>query len=421
MDFLGFKKVLPYAIVVFFGYVGFSMPLPLLPEMFLSSSKQSFLFTSSIETFFSPTIWLGIMMAAYPMGQLLGSPVLGKCSDLLGRKKVILLSLVGAMIGYVISAIAASSFHLLGLFGGLFISGLCEGNVSIAQSVVADLAAPGEKGKKASYFGWINLFVCFAFIIGPLIGGSLSQSFSFSTPFWLAACMTLLGLFVIMKFSEETKRNVEFGVGKESSGTNTLSFGYWKSFKEGLKQPSLCKMYGINFFLALGYFSFFRFFPVYLQEAFSFHSGLLGYAIAYGSVVFALCSFLFLKRIGRVMRASTAVGVFSLGLALSFLLVLWVQAPFGFLITTLPVNFCLAIVMTYATVLVSDASSLSFQGQALGVLTSVQVLAEVLTGIGGGFLASKLSSLPILIGSGMLLIPALFLLASHRKKGDDPS
>ncbi len=75
--------------------------------------------------------------------------------------------------------------------------------------------------------------------------------------------------------------------------------------------------------------------------------------------------------------------------------------------------------MTYGTVLVSNASAPGFQGQAFGMLTSVQVLAEVLTGIGGGLLAGYISFFPILIGSLMLVVASLFLLAQRREKADN--
>src|SRR3990167_7620298 len=202
-----FKKILPFAFVVFFGFVGFSMPLPMLPEMFLDSEVGIFPLEYSrvLKTFL-----LGIVMAAYPAGQLIGAPILGKCSDRFGRKKIILLSLVGSMLGYIFTAIATGFESIIFIFMGLFICGLCEGNVAIAQSVVADLSQDLGEESKVSNLGWINLFACFAFIIGPILGGQLSDStlvpwFSFSTPFWIASIMTLIGIGIVLKFSTETK------------------------------------------------------------------------------------------------------------------------------------------------------------------------------------------------------------------------
>ncbi|MES2200272.1 MAG: MFS transporter, partial [Chlamydiota bacterium] len=396
---------LPYALVVFFGYVGFSLPLPILPEMFLDPEVGIFPSSYSREW---KTILLGIVMAAYPAGQLIGSPILGKCSDKWGRKKIILLSLFGSMIGYIFTALATDRASVSCIFSGLFICGLCEGNVAIAQSVVADIASPEEEGQRVSYFGWINLFTCFAFIIGPIIGGQLSNSslvswFTFSTPFWIASFMTLIGIGIVLKFSTETRKKTEHE-----------SLGYWASFRKGMSHKPLRRIYLINFFLAFGYFSYFRFFPVYIEQAFSFNSAMLGYIIAYSSITFAIFSALLLKRVAKWMKPHNAVAIFSLGLALSFFLVLIPTTTFG-LFSVIPfVGLCLSVVMTYAAILVSNASSIEFQGQAFGCLTSVQVAAEVLTSLLGGVLASSFTSLPMIIGSCMLVVAAFILLASKR-------
>jgi DHA1 family tetracycline resistance protein-like MFS transporter len=400
-----FTKVLPYALVVFFGYVGFSLPLPMLPEMFLDKDVGILPSNYSREW---KTILLGIVMSAYPCGQLIGAPILGKCSDLWGRKKVILLSLIGSMIGYICAAFATQFSNIYMIFLGLLFCGLCEGNVAIAQSVVADLVPPEEGNKKISHFGWINLFTCFAFIIGPIIGGQLSDSsliswFTFSTPFWAASIMTLIGIFVILRFSTETRK-------KQIKETK----GYFQGFREGLKLKPLRRVYLINFFLALGYFSYFRFFPVYTENAFSFNSALLGYTIAYGSITFAIFSALLLKRVANWMKPHHAVAFFSLGLAFSFLLVLYPLSPWGLLWTIPCVGLCLSVVMTYASILVSNTSSLEFQGQAFGCLTSVQVAAEVLVSLFGGWFASYSTSLPMAIGALMLLIATAILLVSKR-------
>jgi MFS transporter, DHA1 family, tetracycline resistance protein len=402
-----FRKVLPYALVVFFGYVGFSLPLPMLPEMFLDSNVGilSNSFSSDMKM-----ILLGVVMASYPLGQLIGAPILGKCSDRWGRKRIILLSLFGSMLGYIFTAIATGFSSVMAIFCGLFFCGLCEGNIAIAQSVVADLSPEGEEKHKVSSFGWINLFTCFAFIVGPLIGGQLSDSsvvswFTFATPFWIAAGMTLIGICIILRFSEETRR----------AGRHEQSVGYWKSFQKGLKHKKLRKMYLVNFFLALGYFSYFRFFPVYAESKFFLNSAMLGYIIAYGSITFAIFTFLFLKPIAGVMSTRTAVGVFSALLGVSFFLLFIPDTIFGLFLSMPPVGLCLPIVMTYAAVLVSNATPPSFHGQAFGMLTTVQVTAEVLTGLLGGVIATYSRTFPLIIGSCMLFV-ASFILFSFTSK-----
>jgi MFS transporter, DHA1 family, tetracycline resistance protein len=406
-----FKRILPYAIVVFFGYVGFSLPLPILPEMFLDPEVSILPLSYPIKL---KTVLLGAVMSAYPLGQLIGAPLLGKFSDRWGRKKIILISLFCSMFGYIFTAIATSHSSVPFIFFGLFLCGFCEGNVAIAQSVAADLASSEEeRHHKISHFGWINLFACLAFVVGPLIGGQLSDSsfvswFTFATPFWIAAIMTLFGVAIILIFSKETRKEKKIA-----------PHGYWKSFQIGFRHKKLRMTYFVNFFLALGYFSYFRFFPVYIENRFSFSASMLGYVIAYGAIAFAFCAALFLKPISRALSPKRATFYFSILLALTFFLVLWPSSPWDLLWTIPPIDLCLAVVMTNASVLVSNAADEDFQGQALGMLTSVQVLAEFIIGIGGGVLAGYLASLPMIMGSFMVLVGSVILLVFMKRPAHD--
>ncbi|MBM3198483.1 MAG: MFS transporter [Chlamydiae bacterium] len=404
-----FRKVLPYALVVFFGYMGFAMPLPMLPEMFLDSEVG---ILPASYSHFLKTFLLGVVMSAYPLGQLIGAPILGKCSDVWGRKKIILYSLLGSMVGYILTALATDSQQVLWIFSGLFVCGLCEGNVAIAQSVVADLAhASGESENKVSHLGWINLFACFAFVIGPILGGQLSDSslvswFRFSTPFWIAACMTLLGVGVILGFSEETKVASVQAYRREK----------WKTFYRSIRNSPLYKLFLVNFLLAMGYYSYFRFFPVHAESRYSFDAAMLGYTIAYGSLTFAFFSAFCLKKIAKWFPPQRAVGFFSLLLSVSLLFALWPSSPWSVLGTMLPINLSLAVIMTYAAVLISDASPAESQGRMFGVLTAVQVLAEILTGLIGGVLAGYAPYLPMLMGVGFLLLGAWVLFSPSIKR-----
>ena len=405
-----FKSVLPYALVVFLGYLGFAMPLPILPEMFLDPEVGIFASTMSR---FAKTVWLGIVMSAYPLGQFLGAPILGRFSDHIGRKKVILCSLCGSMISYLITAFATELRDVSWIFMGLFLCGLCEGNVAIAQSVVADIAHVQGHGHKAKHLGWLNLFACFAFVIGPILGGQLSDPDlgslgRFSTPFWVAAGITLLSMGIIWLFSQETK----------PQSTTQISFS-WKAYKQLYQEVRHSVMYRlllVNFLLAMGYYSYFRFFPVYIEYRFSLDSAMLGYIIAYGSMTFALFSLCFLKKIGAWLSPKHAVGLFASVLACSLILLLWPSSPLALLGTMLPINLALAVIMTYSAMLISEASSAEHQGRAFGLLTSVQVLAEVMTGLIGGVLAGFIVYLPIIFGACFLFLGAGVLLRPSHKE-----
>ncbi len=168
------RQLLPYAIVILLAYIGFSIALPIFPAMFLdpelSILPQSFSMHKKI-------LVLGVIMTAYPLGQLIGSPLLGRLSDHFGRKKIILYSLAGSILGYIITALSTTYFFIAGIFSGLLICGFFEGNIAIAQAVIADITQDDQPHDKIFHFGWINLFICLGFVIGPFLGGILSRSY----------------------------------------------------------------------------------------------------------------------------------------------------------------------------------------------------------------------------------------------------
>ncbi len=396
---------LSYAIVVLFAYIGFSLPLPLLPEMFLDVQKS---ILPKDYTLAHKVIVLGFVMAAFPFGQFFGAPLLGHLSDRHGRKKVILASLFGTMIGYVLTALSVTAHSITGMFLGLAVCGFCEGNVTIAQSVIADLThEKGLQEKKARYFGWINIFIAVGFIIGPLMGGQLADPnlvswFTFATPFWIAAAMTVIGMCIIHFFSQETLKN-----------KSDRKWSFVGSVWSGFTMPSLKIYYIANFFLALGYFSYFRFLPVFLERYFDFTAAELGYVMVYDAVAMGLGVIFLLPSLARRFSAAQQLWVFSILLAISFIVCIIPNNPYMLIITIPPAGLFLAVTITNGSLVISDKATLAFQGQALGTLTSVQVLAEFLTGALGGFMAAKMTALPLYIGALMSVMCGVVLLM-HR-------
>lgn len=396
------RKILPYAIVVLFAYIGFSLPLPLLPEMFLDPERS----IVPGYSFHEKMMALGLMMASFPCGQFFGSPIIGHLSDRYGRKKIILFTLAGTTVGYLITAYCLSKHVIGGILFGMTLSGFCEGNVTIGQSVVVDIT--NEPEKKARHFGLLNAFISLGFIIGPLMGGQLADPtilpfFTFSTPFYTAACMTVIGMLIIAFGSTETLHRKKEG-----------SWDFFSSITKGFKRPKLPKLYLANFFLALGYFSFFRFLPVFLKEQFSFSPSYLSFVMVYGSLAMIISVLVLVPILARRFSAVRILGVFATLFAVILILCILPTSPYALLATIPLTGICLAVTITNGSLLISNATAAGFQGQAMGTLTSVQVLAEALTGICGGMIASEQAGLPLILGAVMSVLCSLLLLVNKR-------
>jgi MFS family permease len=114
-------------------------------------------------------------LALYPLGQFLGSPVLGALSDRYGRRPILIASLSSTTILYVGIASALAGQNLALLMATCLLAGLSESNIVLAQSAIADTASRADRSR---LFGYIYLSASLAYVVGPLGGGQLADSSS---------------------------------------------------------------------------------------------------------------------------------------------------------------------------------------------------------------------------------------------------
>jgi DHA1 family tetracycline resistance protein-like MFS transporter len=158
--------------------VGIGLVFPILPRL-LEEVTQS----HNI----APTI--GIMIALYAAMQFVFAPVLGALSDALGRRPVLLLSLAGAAVNYLIMAFAP---HLWMLLLGRAIAGLTSANVTVAMAYITDITPEDQRARR---FGLFNAMFGAGFIIGPVLGGVLGDAW-LRLPF-IAAALLNTGNFLL--------------------------------------------------------------------------------------------------------------------------------------------------------------------------------------------------------------------------------
>ena len=163
--------------------VGIGLIFPILPHLLQEVTQ-----TEDIA------VYVGIMTALYAAMQFVFAPVLGALSDTIGRRPVLLISLGGAAVNYVIMAFAPS---LSLLFVGRAIAGLTSANMSVASAYITDISPADQRARR---FGLFNAMFGAGFIIGPVLGGLLGD-YWLRLPFIAAAvlnaCNLLLALFVL--------------------------------------------------------------------------------------------------------------------------------------------------------------------------------------------------------------------------------
>ncbi len=181
-------------ITVLVDVVGFGIIIPVAPKLIQELTG------GDIST---ASTYGGWLMFSYAVMQFLCAPVLGNLSDRYGRRPVLLFSLLGFGLDYILLALAPDMWWL---FAGRIIAGITGASFTTASAYVADVSEPD---KRAQNFGMIGAAFGLGFIIGPLVGGLLGQ-FGSRVPFYAAAVLTLLnwlyGYFVLPESLPAEKR-----------------------------------------------------------------------------------------------------------------------------------------------------------------------------------------------------------------------
>jgi len=163
------SSILTIFFTVFIDLLGLGIVIPILPALIINPTANLLPFDTA---FSQRTIIYGFLIASYPIMQFFGAPLLGTLADRFGRKKILSISLLGTWAGYVLFIIGILTQDIYLLFIGRSIDGFTGGNISIAQSAISDISTPENKSRN---FGLVGMAFGLGFVIGPYIGGKLSD------------------------------------------------------------------------------------------------------------------------------------------------------------------------------------------------------------------------------------------------------
>jgi DHA1 family tetracycline resistance protein-like MFS transporter len=397
-------RVLPLYLVVFIGFVGYSLMITVFTPLVLDDEGGLLARDASTPT---RTIVLGLLLALYPLAQFAGAPVMGALSDRFGRRRVLLVSLVASACCYALIAFALHERSLALLMVACLLAGLSEANIAIAQSAIADVAAPGQRSR---LFGYVYLSSSLAYVAGPLAGGKLADSslvswFGFPTPFW-AVCGLLVATlaFTAARFRETHPTSETAPVSVASAFANVAA-----AFAPG----RLRALFVANFVLYLAIFGFFRVYPMYLVDHFGMGVSQESEFIAWVAVPIVIANLGLVGWLSRRMTPREMALRFGLALAVCLVLVVVPNVQWPLWITLAACALALAVCLPAMAAMISAAVGPDEQGSALGANQSLQVGAEGVSGLAGGALAAVSTTLPLpamallaLAGAGLLSRPA---------------
>ena len=306
---------------------------------------------------------VGQFMAIYALMQFIFSPVLGGLSDRIGRRPVLLVSLAGAAVDYLVMAMTPS---LLILFLGRVVSGITGANMSVGTAYIADISSEEDRAKR---FGQMHACFGLGFIAGPLLGG-LVGGFSPRYPFALAAILNgitfLLAYFVMPESHSKEARRFTPGVMNPIAPLLAI-----------MKLKNIIPLLTIYFMMELAGQVPAGMWVVYHQDTFKWDAMMVGISLASFGVFHALAqAFLtgpVTKRLGE--RVSLLMGIaFDV---VAFLLLAF--ATRSWMVFPIMVLLCLGgIAMPALQALLSKKVDESKQGELQGIMVSLLSLTSII-------------------------------------------
>ncbi|MBV8530514.1 MAG: MFS transporter, partial [Candidatus Eremiobacteraeota bacterium] len=314
---------------------------------------------------------VGLLLSTFSACQLASAPVWGFVSDRIGRKMVLIISQIGATIGWAMLAVAPNIAAALAvapigvIFAARVVEGVSGGNISITQAYVADLVAPRERARA---FGLIGAMFAAGMVFGPAGGGILYARFGFATPFLVAAALQFLTLILTITMLPESRTR---RADEERLGIRAVL--------ESFHNPRLARFLWQKLAIALALYGWFAVFALFLQRR-------LGFSLAETDYLFSsFAAFSVVMNAFVVGRISARLGdrwMSNLGLTClvaGFALIPFVSAVFPTLvISMLLFGFGMALTNTGITALISNAASDREQGTVLGSSSSLDSLSGIL-------------------------------------------
>jgi DHA1 family tetracycline resistance protein-like MFS transporter len=349
-------RLLPILGVTFIDIVGFSMMIPMLPYF--------------VTHFGASAAMVGLLMATFSFCQFVAAPIWGMVSDRAGRKIVLIVSQIGATIGWAMLGLAPQIAVPLAVapiavvFVARVIEGISGGNISITQAYVADLVTPKERSRA---FGMIGAMFAAGMVFGPAGGGILFARYGFAMPFFVAAGLQFLTLVITIVMLPESR----------SRGNEEDRFSL-RTVLASFAKPKLARILWQKLAVSLALYGWFAVFALYFQRQLGFSLTQTDYFFSIFAVFNVLNNAVV---VGRVSNRLGDRGMSNVGLAAlvcGFAVLPFVHELVLMTLTMLLFSFGMALANTGIVALISNAASDREQGKVLGTSSSLDSLSGML-------------------------------------------
>lgn len=387
------KRLILIAIllVIFLDFFNLGLIYPIFSSIIFEGDGG--LLAHGASEFYKNAIF-GVLVGAFPFGQLFGAPVIGQLSDFYGRRKLLLFSLMGTVITLLLSAFAVWGALLWLLVLSRFLGGLMAGNMALAYASLADFSSEREKTRN---FALIPLTASAGFALGPFLSGILANPNTNSwagpeLPFLIGALFSFLNLLLVMKtFPRSNQKAEKRSLNSIFSGITNL----WRV----IHAPATRSHLWVLFSMISANFLFVQFIGPHATE--KFHLDVTGVGYLYTNVgLGAALGNLFLTRyLARYLSPEKALAGGLVALAIFLIALVFSPNVIILHIFSFLVMLACAVGYTNAMALVSNLAASDKQGEMMGVAVSIQNCSEFLPAFLVGFVAAISENIPMLIAA----------------------
>jgi DHA1 family tetracycline resistance protein-like MFS transporter len=374
------RPLLIIFLTIFVNLVGFGIIIPLLPFY--------------AETFGASPLVIGLLFAIYSLCQLIASPALGDLSDRYGRRPVLIFSLAGTVVSFVMLAVAHS---IVMLFLARIVDGLSGGNISTARAYVADVTEPKDRARA---YGLIGAAFGLGFIMGPALSGVLAR-ISYTAPIWTAAAITFVATAMAWLWLPETVHRAAAGTGMPLRNLSAM-----------MQRSGLRQMLVIDFIYWFAFAIFQTTFALFVARRFGFDAPRTGYFFAAFGVLGVIVQGAFIRpivhRLGDkptfiVGLVCAAVGLVGSSLAPSVTMLS---------IALVPLAFGMGFGHPTVSSLVSRAGRGDEQGRVQGAAGAMESLGRALGPVWGNASLQRFGeAMPYLSAAAFIVVTLLLSLS----------
>ncbi|MCA9652260.1 MAG: MFS transporter [Myxococcales bacterium] len=388
-------------LTLFIDLVGFGIIIPVLP--FYATSFGA-----------SPQV-VTLLSTSYSLAQFLAAPVLGRISDRVGRRPVMLVSIAGSAVSMLVLGLAQTLWMV---FLARALAGLFTANISTAHAYVADRVAPA---KRAKYMGLMGSAIGLGFVFGPAMGGLLSTPEHPELPFLVSAGLAALNWGMAFLWLPESHRRADAAPGPSAPGVAAVLGRRrpWSSIVDALWGKPLGWLVLVNLGFVVAFAAMESTYALMLEAVLGYGAQQTGAIFAFIGVIIVLTQGLLVGRlVGRLGERHTLMTgmlILSAGLVVIGLM----EAPWLAFVGSAGIACGNGLMTPSINALVSRFSSGRTQGFHMGLSSSAGALGRIVGPAWAGVVFERVGpGVPMLVAAGLVVVAGLVVLTRLRAPPD---